>query len=389
MLTISLAEAVPLVMSVLTASPSPSPEIRVVVETTRSGWDPASLVSIGATIVLAVVAALTLIANRRLVKETQRMADASQQSAAAAGDEVAAAREEVAASRAMIEEVRKDREISALPYLTWSIRKWPPSGTTSEVQEFAVANFGRGPAINCRFVSVQDGQRRQSLRFDLSAQEAGQLVAYVHRESLHDPGAILGDRDQLTIYHALFCYDQFGNMYRFRIGEQKPDTWTEGDEAPEWAKWYKNLPPGIPDIPPDATGLAVERRPEDEPVMDIVSEIETGVAEVQVQVSVRNAAGGIARRVIAGAVSRAGLERTGLETVAVMAPGDGWAAMGWMTFPMEQFAPGWGQMTPNDRAAFDLYESCIFWVQYSNKFGEVFRLKQVGKKQFPTAERIG
>lgn len=365
---------------VVTAT-SPSPSSVVLAQSSpaaASDWGPTTI----ATIVLAAVAALALIANMLLIRETREMSKQTKRMADAAG-------REATASHNMVDEVRKDREISALPYLTWDISRWPDNGTGDEVQEFKVGNFGRGPAINCRFVSVQDGRLRQSLRFELSANEKGHLIAFVHDYPLDDPSEILGDRGPLNIYHAMFCADQFGTLYRYRYRQPVADTWRVGDPTVPWASWYERLPPGISTLPVGASGEVEEHSADDEPVMDIVSvKCRRENDFLGFKLWIRNAAGGVALRVTAGLAAKIGSEFESATRLGVLASRDDPVAMDEFAVPVDAVVPTWGSLSGPDRQNIDFTQDCIFWVRYSNRFGETFLLKKIGPDDFPEISRV-
>jgi hypothetical protein len=104
-------------------------------------------------------------------------------------------------------------------------------------------------------------------------------------------------------------------------------------------------------------------------------------------ISVRNVAGGIARRVTAGLRTKAGWDHLSSTTIGVIAPRDEWAAME-IEAPIERLVPGWEGMTPAQRSLGDPVEQCLFWVQYHNRFGEAFQLRQVGRHGFPEVIRV-
>jgi hypothetical protein len=176
---------------------------------------PSDLVTVIATIVLATVALLALIANLWLAFNTKRQADAAESGLA---------------------EVRAERELGWRPYL----RSTPAfSGLSASVE-----NIGRGPGLAARCVFTQRTIRSgetdyehwitdsfnigpdESLRVEIKAR-ADPWIA----EALE---GINGDTPK-----ALLCFDQFGTRLRFRSDRVQPDTCSElqDREVPSWAQW--------------------------------------------------------------------------------------------------------------------------------------------------------
>ena len=216
--------------------------------------DPATAATLGvmaATLILAGATVWLGVQTRATVREASKLRNEAARQAEATLRQADATTREADASRRVLEEMRIDRELAVRPYLTWDIIEAPNDGSTSEVHKVKIGNFGRGPAINCRFVSVQDGKRRQSLRFELSASEVGGIIGYRFDDPID--ALLLAGHPQKGIQHALFCFDQFGTVYRFQVGALEADTSHKDDsESPDWARWYRVLPPGIRDLPPGA-----------------------------------------------------------------------------------------------------------------------------------------
>jgi len=128
-------------------------------------------VSAWATIALAVVAALALIASvivsigtwrmanatRSAAQAAARSAAATETAAAATKSEADATREEATATKGMVDEIRRDRELSYRPYVSWKLAE--VTSMNSIVQDnpsprVIGANFGRGPALHCLCVAT-------------------------------------------------------------------------------------------------------------------------------------------------------------------------------------------------------------------------------------------
>lgn len=103
---------------------------------------------------------------------------------------------------------------------------------------------------------------------------------------------------------------------------------------------------------------------------------------------VRNAAGGVALRVSAGLVTKTGQQQESATHLGVMAPSDDPVEMKEIAVPADAVLPGWRSMAAVSQHRMDYTEECIFWVRYSNRFGETFLLKKVGPNDFPEISRV-
>jgi hypothetical protein len=134
-----------------------------------------------------------------------------------------ATRVEAAATRLMVEEVRRDRELAYMPYLTF--RPWPMNVAVLEV-----TNIGRGPAVDCRACRA-DSQTDWTLTgpFALGAGESIRL--FRGGMQMTPPAGIFP-----AVPHAdvLFCRDQLGAVYRFDEGGGRSIVVRPSDAPKEW-----------------------------------------------------------------------------------------------------------------------------------------------------------
>ena len=163
---------------------------------------------------------------------TQADADASCRAAKATEDSAAAA-------RATLDELRKGRELDWRPHLSIDIPSHKVASDGRVEFDYSVKNVGRGPALRCVCVFMDNRRAAFSGVFDVGSGDNmvghgtnwnGVLDRFV--------GDIFGVDGQIPARNGwvIVCRDGvFGRWYRFRPSTVAPDSWTGEGEGPRWA----------------------------------------------------------------------------------------------------------------------------------------------------------
>jgi hypothetical protein len=192
-----------------------------------------------ATIALAAVAGLALIANayqawqtRRAVKAELAATEAVVAQTAAVLRQAAASENQAKASQVLAEEAQRNRELDWQPLLRFAFVQGEQVSPSPFVwPQPSLFNDGRGPAYRC--VVARKGQ-------DEDGREVvyiGAPVAVGAGQSHAAPNAQKVERTKTPNYvlpianeWAVYCEDQFGIKYRFLDKGARPDTYREGDD---------------------------------------------------------------------------------------------------------------------------------------------------------------
>lgn len=175
-----------------------------------------------ATVALATLTAYLAFGNRKLLQASTAATKAAQEEAAL---------------------TREAMQLEWRPILTcfpWKILG-QPSPVPVEVR--LVKNVGRGPALNVRLLSRVNTDPRApwsvSAPFGLGAGEATsdleweEIVSQLN-DAARPPNEVWGGPD---VYDALFCQDQAGVLYRFKVPEPIPDIWPRNGPKEPWVEW--------------------------------------------------------------------------------------------------------------------------------------------------------
>ena len=193
-----------------------------------------------ATFAMAIATACMARKTAAAASATRDDADASQRAAKAAEASVAAARD-------TLDELRRGRELEWRPHLSISV----PSHTVSGGQvtfDFLALNLGRGPALQCVCVYMDNGRGAVSGVFEVRPSDHekghGQTDAAAD-QYLGDLFAVPGQLPAQTGWIAICRDGLFDYWYRFRSGAVHPDVWTLEGEAPGWVTALQAILPDL------------------------------------------------------------------------------------------------------------------------------------------------
>ena len=188
------------------------------------------------------------IATAYMASKTASAASATRDDARASQRAAEAAEASVAAARDTLDEIRRGRELEWRPHLSITVPTHEVSGADEVSFDFLALNLGRGPALQCVCVYVDNRRGAVSGVFGLAPNERQ------HGHGRTDPTAdqYLGDLfavpDQLpaqTGWIAICRDGLFGYWYRFRSGAVHPDVWTLEGSAPKWLTAVQAILPDL------------------------------------------------------------------------------------------------------------------------------------------------
>lgn len=194
--------------------------------------------------------------NSELVRAAVRQAEAGEAEARAverqaelSAQEVSAVSEQTMASVALVEETRTDRGLAYRPYLAVSLDPVSEGGHRVTVDRYFVRNLGRGPALNWRMAHHDfSGTPREhhfwaTQLFDLGP---GAALKIEPSTGTWYYNVLNGLQYDTVTVDACCCEDQFGNKFRFarghEMGRNPQDEWHAGEPEPGWTGWYMALP---------------------------------------------------------------------------------------------------------------------------------------------------
>ena len=198
-------------------------------------------------VAVAVATAAMAITTAYMASKTASAASATRDDAKASQRAAEAAEASVAAARDTLGEIRRGRELEWRPHLSITV----PSHTVSggEVTfDFLALNLGRGPALQCVCVYVDNRWGAVSSVFELAPSERQLGHGRTDRaadEYLGDLFAVPGQLPAQTGWIATCRDGLFGYWYRFRSGAVHPDVWTLEGKAPEWVTAVQAVLPDL------------------------------------------------------------------------------------------------------------------------------------------------
>lgn len=144
-------------------------------------------------------------------------------------------------SRDAITEIRRDRELTFRPYISWELG----SGTYVNA-----VNFGKGPALNAIFCTVDEDQKTWSTTAPMLRDFSPDQKTSNSDQIMLTPGTgPIPPRPKVgnTVPRKVaFCEDHLGNRYRFLPGAVIADVWRPGKRKPDWVAWYEGNAPIAP-----------------------------------------------------------------------------------------------------------------------------------------------
>ena len=162
---------------------------------------------------------------------------------------VRAATDEAKASNEVVQEMRRDRDLSWCPIM--SVR-WPSHapGSVGSGVGIELTNSGSGPAITCRYVGTSSGQDPIEAMSPAVDVAPGHTVATVISQQIDRNESMrlskwIDDRGlghTVDTMGAIFAKDVFGNRYRFVVVKdsrqqaliEHVDRWSPGEGHPDW-----------------------------------------------------------------------------------------------------------------------------------------------------------
>lgn len=174
-------------------------------------------------------------------RATRDDADASQRSAKAA-------EESAAVGRATLDELQRGRQLERRPHLSVSVPTHSVSGDSMVTFAFVAKNLGRGPALHCVCVGMDDRRGAVSGIFEVGP--GGYHEGQGHPDSAADqylgdlfevPGNLPAQSGWMTV-----CRDGlFGYWCRFRPGSVNPDVWVPEGAGPRWVTAVQAILPDL------------------------------------------------------------------------------------------------------------------------------------------------
>jgi hypothetical protein len=203
-------------------------------------------VTAAATAALAILSGFLVYFNSRLLDESSRSTVAALRAAESAERAAAAAMKEATATERVAAAAQLAVELDYRPVV---VVTGTFGGNGIPYDTARIANLGRGPALNVRYLCRMSAQWHQfnpghleewrmSNSFDLAGAQAPIEVTTEWVAGGQGPDAIWQGTNEI-VEKVVFCQDQAGNRYRFVPFKPLPEVWHVTDEMPEWVEWYE------------------------------------------------------------------------------------------------------------------------------------------------------
>lgn len=183
-----------------------------------------------------------------MASKTASAASATREDAQASERAAGAAEASAAAARDTVDEIRRGRELEWRPHLSITVPSHTVSGGDEVSFEFNAVNLGRGPALQCVCVYMDDRRGAVSGIFELAPSQLYQGQGRTDRAASQYLGALFAVPGRLppqTGWIAVCRDGLFGNWYRFMPGTVSPDVWTLEGDAPGWVVASQACLPGL------------------------------------------------------------------------------------------------------------------------------------------------
>ena len=182
-----------------------------------------------------------------MASKTASAASATREDAQASERAAGAAEASAAAARDTLDEIRRGRELEWRPHLSITVPSHTVSGSDEVSFEFKAVNLGRGPALQCVCVYMDNRRGAVSGIFELAPSRSQQGQGRTDRATDQYLGALFAVPGQLprqTGWIAVCRDGLFGNWYRFMQGTVSPDVWTLAGDPPGWVVASQACLPG-------------------------------------------------------------------------------------------------------------------------------------------------
>jgi hypothetical protein len=197
---------------------------------------------------VALATAAMAITTAYMASKTASAASATRDDAKASQRAAEAAEASVAAARDTLDEIRRGRELEWRPHLSITVPTSKVSGADQVSFDFLAMNLGRGPALQCVCVYMDNRRGAVSGVFEVRPSDREQGHGQTDTAADQYLGDLFAVPDRLPVRTGwvAICWDGlFGYWYRFRPSSVNPDVWTLEEPVPKWVTAIQGTVPDL------------------------------------------------------------------------------------------------------------------------------------------------